>query len=1474
MEVDNNIEESVTPVDNTEEVSLRSIMDNFQLDESDLEPVPVDTKETLHPSLVDFQLDEADLPPIKTPQEINKEALGGQPLDTLPVEAKAEIENEADQWTQIGKAFFSEDELKAMTDKGPIGIWDQMGFLDFEDTIPMGGFRQAAESAVLLKAADNFKNKQPLNAQQQKLMKQFISERVEIANRSMTLGGSIAHGLMQTPAFMVEMFATGGVGALAKVGLKKKAKTALTKEISKTVLKTSANPAMLGRLAGTVGERRVNQSIQITDKGELLMNEAVESPAKTALMAFGHHTIQVGSELSGPAIDKAASFVVKPVTKFTGPLLNETVKPVLKSAFMGGLKKVPVDTRRAIVTAYKKVKPGATVGEIFTKSGWTSVLSELGEERVSQILSGTLDLVATDEVDMGNYLDVITPSKDDVLIEAGVVGILRGSSASYNITKGLLGGSQESIDAVNNMTVAEQEAMIEESMAPRHDPELEALMKGALTVVDSSSRELSLEGPNVDYTESSWSLIHRDLKEAGDTIYAQVFNDVHALEKLSAESVKAGNVQPSALNLANTVRRLRANGMLVQSNLMTGTTRTNAETGQVERTGAGYREVLNSWDGNTLDIEPNRKARAQDFNDYRIALSVSDDVSLDKDKRIDLDVQLKEGRNSALKLVNVSGTSTKRDSNRLSSINSAYKTLSEASKDGRLFESTHKDVNNALKRLGMKRPKDPGYITSPEAQANAEATIERLEAKYEGAYTHISENAKESTEFLQRVFINLVDAGVVSQEFYDAKVAERPNFATLRRVMEAEVHSATGMTLDQFSDIKNTGPVLKKRRGSDREVEDMNLNIMTYVSDVIKLTETAKVGQQMAQVAEYLPDRVKKVTGTPGPFTARKQTPYWENGKLKWLEIDKPLQEAMKNLDRFVPANVVTKTLDAFFKGTAGLLRTGATATPEFAIRNFLRDAHSATIHSKGKINPLNILDGVAAQVYDPALVEQFHRDGGGFHSVTQALGSDLTKSTKGSLLDSVASYRIPGVSEVAAKAAAKKHANKTEKAYKEILGAQNPKEKALEFAKYAFPLTAMNKINETLEMAPRLAIYKKLRKDGMDGIEAALQARDITLDFQRGGSAGRFLNRYIPFFNASLQGIDKTFRVFRDDPATASFWAAATITVPQVLLTGYFLYGADEETRQHYLEMNDYQRDLAWPVGFTDTGRPIMYPKPFTTGYLFGSLVERMMIESFSNNEDAEIKQFWKSTLGGIVGATSPITDPAAVFPVPLKLFAELTSNHSFFFDSSIVQDHQEGLTGVQARDRKGRRTSQTSQEIGDFFNVSPAKLDYTVSSLLGGSGKDYLLPATDKLLRSYKKLRGEDIVEPLRTVDDIPVVRAFTDPAPTGSRSRSLSNFYTNLEEANQAAGSLDEREGNRDEFRDFSRRFKGELEGRKDLNKAYKKLREMNKDINEVKDSKRLSNEAKLNKLVKMDAEVTKLTRKANEQYKNIKEKYKER
>lgn len=123
---------------------------------------------------------------------------------------------------------------------------------------------------------------------------------------------------------------------------------------------------------------------------------------------------------------------------------------------------------------------------------------------------------------------------------------------------------------------------------------------------------------------------------------------------------------------------------------------------------------------------------------------------------------------------------------------------------------------------------------------------------------------------------------------------------------------------------------------------------------------------------------------------------------------------------------------------------------------------------------------------------------------------------------------------------------------------------------------------------------------------DAALSARDISLDFSKAGSTGRKWNKMTAFFNAGVQEPARIFEAFKEAPAKTAAKTALYITLPSIAL---WTINHDQEW---YRELPDYQKNLFGVSGRFIGGLTLYYkdrilriPKPFGAGVLFGSLPE-----------------------------------------------------------------------------------------------------------------------------------------------------------------------------------------------------------------------------------------------------------------------------
>ncbi|MBV1929550.1 MAG: hypothetical protein KUG81_08585, partial [Gammaproteobacteria bacterium] len=500
---------------------------------------------------------------------------------------------------------------------------------------------------------------------------------------------------------------------------------------------------------------------------------------------------------------------------------------------------------------------------------------------------------------------------------------------------------------------------------------------------------------------------------------------------------------------------------------------------------------------------------------------------------------------------------------------------------------------------------------------------------------------------------------------------------------------------------------------------------------------------------------------------------------------------------------------------------------PNFIVANPIRDTVGSQIVSGGKANLKTFAQGIHAQVFKTDAYKDWLKDGGAFDTFMDMSDSGF------------------------------------QKAFDELSG---KKPGLLEASKWPV-IKQIHDLNALMEQAPRIGLHKKLQAEGMEGIRAAQHARDLTLDFSRRGFQGGKANQYWAFLNAGLQGTNKLYRSMKENPKATIAWGVGTVTMPSVFLTGWFLYGADEETKAAYLEIPQWQRDLFWIVPNTKAKSGFSrVPKPFSFGFVFGSSVERMMITASGEGNDQEILKFWKELATGLASSVAPYAiDVGSVAPTFLKPMAEIIANENFFRDMPIYPDWMEGRDPVE---RKNKTTSETSQAVVEFLRdtglgeYSPAQLDHIIQGYTSSIGRN-MLDASDALLQEYREFSGEEIPSKPRTGSDYPISSAFAVREPVGSSSQSVTDFYDNFGLLKQRHTTFRSKLNNEsiEAAEAYEDRYESEIYLYEDVEDTYySQIKELNKEASEIYEDTEMSGSEKLEELSEIGGLVTEIAKEA--------------
>lgn len=338
----------------------------------------------------------------------------------------------------------------------------------------------------------------------------------------------------------------------------------------------------------------------------------------------------------------------------------------------------------------------------------------------------------------------------------------------------------------------------------------------------------------------------------------------------------------------------------------------------------------------------------------------------------------------------------------------------------------------------------------------------------------------------------------------------------------------------------------------------------------------------------------------------------------------------------------------------ARMLRTGATMSPSFILRNVMRDTVFAGIASKNGFIPLvDTIRGAIALAKDPAMRAEFEAAG-----VTEYNFYSSQKS------------RIKSLDAMAGETPAS----------------------AWEIMKAVF--SRLEATSDFFESSTRMGEYMKARQKGLSMEEAARAAREVTLDFSRSGRIGEQVNQVVPFFNACLQGGDKMVRLFREDFVGTSLKVLKYIVLPSLLLLAM---NWDEDW---YKDLDPDVKNNYWCLG-----RNIRIPKPQEAGVLFGSGIEALFQQAAEKDKDA-VSNFLKAFISNVI----PSVLPTLILPL-----IEWSANYSFFKGRPIVGNKYSRLPDeLQYNDY----TSELSKGIGSTFKISPMKFDNLVRGYTGTMG------------------------------------------------------------------------------------------------------------------------------------------------------------
>jgi len=324
--------------------------------------------------------------------------------------------------------------------QGSIGVHElakRRDLLELSQLVPVYGTVEDAIDSVSLLATVNRLKANTYGADADTKQKdvqrvvQFLLLSEEERVRGYTIGGRIMSGASHVPAFIGEFLLTGGLASIGKEAFKRS-----VAQIAKGIIKSSADditkafvksqvargatkvgaamagsatrfPAFTQYAVNKYAQDRVQGSIEMTEKGEVLLKDMEEKPYTTFMRAAADTYIEILSEVAGPGIKAVGAKALRPI---------------------GGMIPKKIATRLAPIM--RRMNPGKKAENLFTRAGVSGFLEEYGEERLGGFLRATFNVNDFGTGEGANVFDRIVaswPQGEDALVEIGVLAFPQGA---------------------------------------------------------------------------------------------------------------------------------------------------------------------------------------------------------------------------------------------------------------------------------------------------------------------------------------------------------------------------------------------------------------------------------------------------------------------------------------------------------------------------------------------------------------------------------------------------------------------------------------------------------------------------------------------------------------------------------------------------------------------------------------------------------------------------------------------------------------------------------------------------------------------------------------------------------------------------------------------------------------------------------------------------------------------------------------
>lgn len=668
----------------------------------------------------------------------------------------------------------------------------------------------------------------------------------------------------------------------------------------------------------------------------------------------------------------------------------------------------------------------------------------------------------------------------------------------------------------------------------------------------------------------------------------------------------------------------------------------------------------------------------------------------------------------------------------------------------------------------------------------------------------------------------LVDTGLISAKDYKKMQQMYPNYIPTYRVMERAGNGSTSYR--EGRKLKNRNPV-GRAKGGTSEVLSFDEAMAYKMSSVVNAAIKNDISREIFSFAKAMPNEAAKngilIRGNNAntsnaididSFTdalekniAREtsrgnyEITFYNNGKPRTMKISKDVWEAYNFLDDKLAGSGYRMMAELGKKITSPMKAATTGYNPLFALTNFIRDAQTYAINNSAKNGAQaakNYVKAIRDVIKGSDTYDQYRALGG---SQNGYYGSDIYNNV-----------------------------------YKKARYGQSNVENVANVLRK--PLDLVSALGEFTEKLPRYAEYlntiDNLGNTDAGRLQASLNAADVTVNFNRTAQLSALANAWVPYFNAGLQGADRTLRQIKAHPIKTTVRATASVFLPTLLV---YLINKDNP---HWEDVKDGVKDNYYLIpnyagaidiyGYPETF--IRIPKSREFGALFSASFERFiraLDESESDNKS--LKETLPTAFDGysdtLVNSFAP---PDILGDNILGSIRRLGTNTAWHGGKIIPSN----LTDVSPEYQYDINTSGIAKGIAKGTNKIPILPDWTKSPM----AIDYIIDSyggyTGDVLQGLTsgKNKGSNDKETVLNSLYSGFVQPFKNRFTTDSAysNYNLDRFYDRKSEVTKAANDRDLRENLPSDYRTPEEKLES------DFTAAQKKISDLTKQEKETLNS----------------------------------------